>query len=88
MFQKYMTALWEMDFRENGIRVISLEVAMQRSSQEMLMAQGRVEQWRRNGHCDSLKIELPGSATELWGMKEVNQPRITPRFCFELTGEW
>ena len=27
-----------------------------------------------------LKIELPGSATELWGMKEVKEPRITPRF--------
>ena len=35
-----------------------------------------------------LKIELPGSATELWGMKEVKEPRITPRFCLELTGEW
>ena len=39
--KKYMTALWEMDFRENGIRVISWEV-QQRSRQEMLMAQGRV----------------------------------------------
>ena len=35
-----------------------------------------------------LKIELPESATNLWGMKEVEEPRITPRFCLGLTGEW
>ena len=36
-----MTALWEMDFRENGIRVMSWEV-QQWSRQEMVMGQGRV----------------------------------------------
>ena len=40
-FKKYMSALWEMDFRENGIRVMSWEV-QQWSRQEMVMGQGRV----------------------------------------------
>lgn len=84
-----MTVLWEMDFGENGINQgdQSGGTAVVQTRDVYGSGQGR-SSGEEMVIAILLKIELPGSATNLWGMKEVKEPKITPRFCLGLTGEW